>query len=84
MSLAPHIVALEAGLKIEIDRVDFSTRKTRSGEDFNAVNPKGYVPALRMDNGEVLTEGVVMQQYLADHAPNAGLAGKRTTAASAR
>ncbi|HKH32652.1 MAG TPA: glutathione transferase GstA [Beijerinckiaceae bacterium] len=73
-SLAPHIVAREAGLKIDLDKVDFTTRKTESGESFAEVNPKGYVPALRLDNGEVLTEAATLVQYLADQAPQAGLA----------
>ncbi|HEX8166187.1 MAG TPA: glutathione transferase GstA [Beijerinckiaceae bacterium] len=73
-SLAPHIVAREAGLKLDLDRLDFATRKTEGGEDFSAVNPKGYVPALRLDSGEVLTEVATLVQYLADQAPQSGLA----------
>jgi glutathione S-transferase len=73
-SLAPHIVAREAGLAIDLDKLDFATRKTEGGEDFAKVNPKGYVPALRLDNGEVLTEAATLVQYLADQAPQAGLA----------
>jgi glutathione S-transferase len=73
-SLAPHIVAREAGLKIDLDKLDFATGKTESGETFAQVNPKGYVPALRLDNGEVLTEVATLVQYLADQAPQSGLA----------
>jgi glutathione S-transferase len=73
-SLAPHIVAREAGLKLDLDKLDFATRKTESGENFADVNPKGYVPALRLDNGEVLTEVATLVQYLADQAPQSGLA----------
>jgi glutathione S-transferase len=73
-SLAPHIVAREAGLKIDLDKLDFATRKTEGGESFADVNPKGYVPALRLDNGEVLTEAATLVQYLADQAPQSGLA----------
>jgi glutathione S-transferase len=73
-SLAPHIVAREAGLKIDLDKLDFATGKTESGETFAEVNPKGYVPALRLDNGEVLTEVATLVQYLADQAPQSGLA----------
>ena len=73
-SLAPHIVAREAGLRLDLDKLDFATRKTESGEDFSAVNPKGYVPALRLDSGEVLTEVATLVQYLADQAPQSGLA----------
>jgi glutathione S-transferase len=75
-SLAPHIILRESGLDFTLDKLDFATRKTASGEDFSAVNPKGYVPALRMDDGEVLTEGVVMQQYIADQAPGSPIAVK--------
>jgi glutathione S-transferase len=67
-SLSPHIVLRETGAKFDLARVDFSSRKTSDGEDFNTVNPKGAVPALRMDNGEVLTEGAAIVQYIADKA----------------
>src|SRR5262245_25288937 len=53
-SLAPHIIAREAGINLDLDKVDFATKKTASGKDFLAVNPKGYVPALELDNGQVL------------------------------
>ena len=78
-SLAPHIVAREAGLKIDLDKLDFATGKTESGETFAQVNPKGYVPALRLDNGEVLTEVATLVQYLADQKPESGLAPKAGT-----
>lgn len=54
-SLAPQIAAREAGLAIELDKVDLRSKKTASGEDFSAPNPKGYVPALRLDDGSMLT-----------------------------
>ena len=73
-SLSPHIVASELGLDLEFEKVDTKSKKTASGGDFLAVNPKGYVPALRMDNGEVLTEGPAIVQYLADRKPESGLA----------
>ena len=74
-SLSPHIVAREAGMDLKLDKVDlFGTRKTESGRDFNTVNPKGYVPALELDDGQVLTEGPVIVQYLADRKPESGLA----------
>ena len=73
-SLSPHIVAREAGIPIELERVDLAAKKTASGEDYRAVNPKGYVPALRLDDGSVLTEGPAIVQYLADRKPEAGLA----------
>ena len=73
-SLAPHIVAREAGLALDIERVDLKNRTTESGQSFAAINPKGYVPALRLDNGEVLTEGPAIVQYIADLAPEKQLA----------
>ena len=73
-SLAPHIVAREAGIDLELDKVDWKTKKTESGKDFASVNPKGYVPALELDDGQLLTEGPVIQQYLADKKPASGLA----------
>ncbi|MES2225818.1 MAG: glutathione transferase GstA [Patescibacteria group bacterium] len=68
-SLSPHIVAREGKLPVELSRVTFdgAVRTTAEGEDFFAVNPKGgYVPALRLDSGEVIAEGVAILQYLAD------------------
>jgi glutathione S-transferase len=73
-SLAPHIVAREAGLALDLDKLDFATRITEGGENFSDVNPKGYVPALRLDDGSVLTEVATLVQYLADQAPQSGLA----------
>jgi glutathione S-transferase len=73
-SLAPHIVARELGLPVTLQRVDLASRKTADGRDFVAVNPKGYVPALRLDDGEVLTEAAAILHYLVDKAPDAGLA----------
>lgn len=73
-SLAPHIVALEAGLTVELDQVNLADRTTASGEAFAVVNPKGYVPALRLESGDVLTEASAIVQYLAEKAPQAGLA----------
>jgi glutathione S-transferase len=73
-SLSPHIVLREAGLPFELERVDLATKKTASGGDFLAVNPKGYVPALALDDGSMLTEGPAIVQYLADLRPQSGLA----------
>ena len=72
-SLAPHIAAREAGLPIELEKVDLRQKKTAGGEDFSAINPKGYVPALRLDDGTVLTEAAAILQYLGDRAPASGL-----------
>jgi glutathione S-transferase len=73
-SLSPHIVANELGLPIELVKVDTVAKRTEHGEDFLAVNPKGLVPALRLDDGTVLTEGPAVVQYLADLKPDAQLA----------
>ena len=73
-SLSPHIALHEAGLAFETERVDLKTRKTASGEDFAAINPKGYVPALRLDDGRLLTEGPAIVQYIADLSPGTALA----------
>jgi glutathione S-transferase len=76
-SLSPHIVAREAGISLELERVDLASKKTASGSDFRAINPKGYVPALRLDDGSVLTEGPAIVQYLVDQKPASGLAPQR-------
>ena len=73
-SLSPHIVLAEAGLPYTLERVDLKTKKTETGADFFAINPAGYVPTLVLDNGEVLTEGPAIVQYLADQAPASKLA----------
>jgi glutathione S-transferase len=73
-SLSPHIVLREAGLSFELEKVDLRSKKTESGKDFNTINPKGYVPALQLDDGSILTEGPAIVQYLADKAPQARLA----------
>jgi glutathione S-transferase len=72
-SLSPHIVARELGLELGLVKVDTATKKTEDGRDFYAINPKGYVPVLELDNGELLTEGPTIVQYLADLRPEAGL-----------
>jgi glutathione S-transferase len=73
-SLASHIVAHEAGIPIAIEKVDTKAGRTASGQDFLAINPKGYVPTLQFDDGQVLTEGPAILQYLADQKPESGLA----------
>jgi glutathione S-transferase len=73
-SLSPHIALREAGLAFELSRVDLRAQKTFDGEDYSTVNPKGYVPALRLDDGEVLTEGPAIVQYVADLKPESRLA----------
>jgi len=73
-SLSPHIVLLEAGAKFDLAKVEFPSKKTSDGEDLLTVNPKGAVPTLRLDDGDVLTEGAVIVQYIADQAGNTTLA----------
>ncbi|MGE7956406.1 glutathione transferase GstA [Pseudomonas sp. NPDC089530] len=73
-SLAPHIVLRELALPFQLIRVDNRNKTTVDGADFLAINPKGYVAALALDNGQVLTEGPALLQYLADLEPQAGLA----------
>jgi glutathione S-transferase len=73
-SLAPHIVLREAELPHDLVRVDLKAKKLPDGTDWLAVNPKGYVPALRLPSGQVLTEGAVMVQFLADQVPEKALA----------
>ena len=73
-SLSPHIVAREAGVPVELVKVDLRARKLGDGADYTRINGKGYVPALALDDGTVLTEGPAIVQYLADRRPEAGLA----------
>jgi glutathione S-transferase len=75
-SMVPHIVLREAGYKFDLEKVDIPGKKTEKGDDYWKINPKGYVPALKLDSGEVLTEVGVIIQYLADQKPGAGLAPK--------
>ncbi|QHB32538.1 glutathione transferase GstA [Yersinia canariae] len=69
-SLSPHIVLRESGLDFSIESVDLATKKTETGEDYLSINPKGQVPALLLDDGSLLTEGVAIVQYLADKVPD--------------
>ena len=73
-SLSPHIVLREAGLPFDAELVDLRAKKTKSGADYSTINPKGYVPALQLDDGQILTEGVAIVQYLADKKPESKLA----------
>lgn len=68
-SLSPHIALLEADLPYELVKVDIRAKKLENGEDYLKVNPKGQVPALGLDSGEILTEGPVIVQMIADKAP---------------
>jgi glutathione S-transferase len=78
-SVSPHIALREAGLPHEIEKVDLKARKTESGADYLAINSKGYIPALKLDSGEVLVEGVAIVQYIADQKSESGLAPKAGT-----
>ncbi len=78
-SLASHIALYETGLSFEIDRQIKATKMTVGGEDFMKINPKGYVPAIKLDDGSVLTEGAAVLQYIADQKPESGLAPKAGT-----
>jgi glutathione S-transferase len=83
-SLSPHIVANEAGIALDLVEVDNRTKTIVREGDYWDVNPKGYVPALELDNGELLTEGPAIVQYLADLAPAAGLAPENGSFARVR
>jgi glutathione S-transferase len=72
-SLAPHIVAREAGHSFDLVKVDIPNKKTADGGDYWKVNPKGYVPTLMLDDGQIITEAGVICQYLADQRPESGL-----------
>lgn len=73
-SLSPHIALLEAGARFTLEKVDLQTKRTQAKADFLGVNPQGYVPALQLESGQVLTEGTAIVQYIADLYPNAQLA----------
>jgi len=83
-SLSPHIVLREAGLKFDPVLASTKTHKLQDGTDFYTINPKGYVPVLELDNGERLTEGPAIVQYLADQVPDKKLAPANGTFARAR
>jgi glutathione S-transferase len=78
-SMAVNIALHEIGRQFDMIKVDLRQHKTESGEDYYQINPKGYVPALGLDNGEVLTEDAVLLQYVADQKPEAGLAPRAGT-----
>ena len=77
-SLSPHIVLRETGSDFELEQVNNQEKKTKSGKDYWTVNPKGQVPCLELDNGDKLTEGPVIVQYVADQ-NGSGVAGKPGT-----
>jgi glutathione S-transferase len=75
-SLSPHIVSRELGIPVELKKVNPKDKTVEGGGDYWKINPRGYVPALVLDNGEILTEGPAIVQYLADQKPESGLAPK--------
>lgn len=79
-SLSPHIALKESGLPHELVKVDLKAKKLASGEDFNSINPKSQVPALALDSGELITEGPVIVQMIADKAADKKLAPAQGTA----
>jgi glutathione S-transferase len=72
-SLSPHIILRETGMNFDLEQVNNQEKKTKSGTDYWTINAKGQVPVLELDNGERITEGPVIVQYLADQKPSAGL-----------
>jgi glutathione S-transferase len=79
-SLSPHIALLEAGLPYDLVKVDLKAKKLENGDDFLKINPKGQVPVLALDSGEVVTEGPVIVQMIADKASAKNLAPARDSA----
>jgi glutathione S-transferase len=75
-SLSPHIVSRELGIPVELKKVNTKDKTIEGGGDYWKINARGYVPALELDDGQVLTEGPAIVQYLADRKPEAGLAPK--------
>src|SRR5438270_14064707 len=73
-SISPSIALREANLPFELVKIDLRTKTAANGESWLDVNPKGYVPALKLPTGELLTEGAIMVQYIADQAPASKLA----------
>jgi len=74
-SLASHIALLEGGLDFELERVDLKSKRTETGADFNVINTKGYVPALVLDSGDVVTENIAVLDWIATQSPRLGLEG---------
>ena len=83
-SLASHIAAKEEGLALDLVRVDLKTHRTEHGDDYRRLNPKGYVPALELDDGTLLTENVAILPFIADLRPGVGLAPAPQTMARTR
>lgn len=78
-SMAVHIILRESGLPFDLEKVNLHKQQTVSGEDYSQINPKSYVPALELDDGQLLTEAAVILQYIADQKPKANLAPRSGT-----
>ncbi len=78
-SLAPHIVASEAGVPVDLVKVDLGSHKMEDGTDYYSINPRGYVPALKLSDGSLMTEASVVAQYIADQKPDANIIPKQGT-----
>jgi glutathione S-transferase len=74
-SLASHLALLEGDLDFELERVDLKSKRTETGADFNTINTKGYVPALVLDSGDIVTENIAVLDWIASQAPKLGLEG---------
>lgn len=74
-SLADHIALHQAGLSFQHEKVDLKAKRTESGEDYASINPKGYVPALRLDSGELLTENIAILDWIAHQSAAVALPG---------
>ena len=72
-SLSPHIVLREAGAKFDLEQVDLREKKTKKGDDYWTINPKGQVPLLELDDGQMISEGPAIAEYVADKNPGAGI-----------
>lgn len=83
-SLCPHIVMLEAGLAAETVQVNLKAHQLPDGSDYYAINPRGYVPLLELDDGQRITENAAIVQYLAERAPDRGLLPPAGTLARTR
>lgn len=83
-SLSPHIALREIGMAFEMDEVDLKSKKTKGGENYLSINPNGYVPALKLEDGQILTEAAVVVQYIADQRPDVALAPPAGTLARYR
>jgi glutathione S-transferase len=79
-SLSPHIALLEAGLPYDLVKVDLKAKKLENGDNYLTINPKGQVPVLKLDSGELVTEGPVIVQMIADQAKDKHLAPARDSA----